>query len=89
MPLLEASLAAALFLGSLQTPAPAAAGLVGPPPTGTCTVACNPSGGTYRIGGTESACCSGTLPNHCPAGTSPVPLSWVGGNPLRIDLCDN
>jgi hypothetical protein len=89
MPLLEASLAAALFLGSLQpaSPSPAAAGLVGLPVTGTCYIHCSPAGGTWSGSATLAACCSGEVPNPCPAGTSPLPLSWIGGNPLRIQSC--
>jgi hypothetical protein len=66
------ALTAALTLTAL-------AGLVSAAPLGSCRVRCLGSGFppvTYTFSATQSDCCSGNYPNHCPAGSTPATLSW-------------
>lgn len=44
---------------------------------GECRVRCSGAGlTTYTVYTTQADCCSGNYPNHCPAGSTPVTLSW-------------
>jgi len=66
------ALAAALILTGLTAQASAA-------PLGSCFVRCFGAGfppPSYTVSATQADCCSGNIPNHCPAGSTPVPSSW-------------
>lgn len=66
------SLTAALVLAALTIPASAQT-------TGSCSVRCQGSGippVTYTVSATKADCCSGNVPNNCPAGSTPVVVSW-------------
>jgi hypothetical protein len=66
------ALAAALILTGLTVQASAA-------PLGSCFVRCFGSGfppASYTVSATKADCCSGNVPNYCPAGSTPGAVSW-------------
>jgi hypothetical protein len=64
------ALNAALILAGLTIPVSATS-------MGTCLVKCvDPRAGTYTDVTTAGDCCSGNITNHCPSGSTPVPISW-------------
>ena len=64
------ALNAALILAGLTIPVSAT-------PMATCLVKCvDPMSGTYTVVATYGDCCSGNIPNYCPSGSTPVPISW-------------
>jgi hypothetical protein len=65
------ALNAALVLAALTIPVSAAS-------LGRCQVRCEGLGptGSYTFSATQGDCCSGNYPNHCPAGSTPITVSW-------------
>ena len=42
-----------------------------------CYVKCEGAGrSNYTFGATAEDCCTYDVENHCPAGSTPIPLSW-------------
>jgi hypothetical protein len=67
-------LSTALILTGLTIPASAST-------LGNCFVRCaGAPGSNYSITTTRADCCSGNVPNFCPAGSTPYGASW---NSLR------
>jgi hypothetical protein len=65
------ALNAALILTGLTIPASAAT-------YGRCLVRCSGLGpaASYTFSATQGDCCSGNYPNRCPAGSTPITVSW-------------
>ena len=63
-------LVASLILTGLTVQASAAS-------LGNCFVRCYGAlSSSYTIAATQADCCSGNVPNHCPAGSTPVASDW-------------